>query len=166
MDEERTETDWAMMYADERKLRMKCQDRLAMFMVDAPPLAGSARDVVYAVLGNEKITEPMLSDMVLTIKNCNDLIAAINLNIFDPVWEITDKERKALDTASCQEEIPESLIERFSKLFIKARKELSEHWHDICHEHDLMCPGQVDEESRLRFEELLKNRSIVERVLN
>lgn len=158
--EEKTEADWAVMYTEERKLRMKCQDRIASFMCNAPALACNAKELCFAAILAKEEDQDFMQMLVTVIKDANDLVSDINLNVMDPVWELTDQEQTAIANAGNWDDIPKSYAKRMSKIITTGARAMSEYWHDMCHERGFKCPAEIDHDSEEQFKELLLRRAM------
>jgi hypothetical protein len=161
--EKKTEADWAIMYAEERKLRIKCQERLASMMCNGPALAATAKELCMAAVSAKEGDHSFIKMLVTVIKNANDMATDISINVFDPVaWKLSDKERETVATATCFEEMGEDMLRRVSAHVGKCAKNVSEEWHEICHARGLKCPAEIDHDSEQEFKERLLKRAMDE----
>jgi hypothetical protein len=161
--EVRSESDWAMAYADERRLRIKAQRRVASFLINGAALAQNADKLVRSILSSNHANQETVDLIVRTIRDCNDLGHDINLCLFDPIWEITPEEKAQLGNARSTETIPASYRERTDKIAKQAAKDCRREWEAICEEMDFNSPNEVAEMVREEFSELLVARMRADR---
>jgi hypothetical protein len=159
----KTESDWAMAYADERRLRIKAQRRVASFLVNGAALAQNADQLVRSILSSNHATQETVDLIVRTIRDCNDLGHDINLCLFDPIWEITPEEKLQLGNANSTETVPRSYRERTDKIAKQAAIDCRKEWEVICEKMDFNSPDVVAEMVREEFSELLAARMRADR---
>jgi len=163
--EVKDEADWAMDYANERARRMKAETRLASFMLDAPAFCVAVDQLIDSIfepaarVGDSKgmLGHEFIEALVKTLKYSDDLGNNININIFDPVWPITDEEKQALKNSKCLEDIPRSYRKRVDEMIEAANNTMYEDWTEICQETHFMSPQQVDRKSEERMYDLLRS---------
>ena len=164
--EVKDEADWAMDYAREYALRIKTEQRLASFMVDAPALCNAVDRLIDAIFepaaqgkkGSAVLGKQFLKAMCKAMQYNNDLGNNININIFDPVWEISDEEQQQLREARCLADIPRAYRKRVDAQITAANTAVYEQWCDICEEvGHFKTPDQVQEQSIERAQELLSS---------
>jgi len=162
------EADWAMDYANERALRIKAETRLASFMLDTPAFCVAVDKLIDAIFEpakqgaptSSKLGQEFMSRLVRVLQYSDDVGNNININIFDPVWNITDEEKTQLLNSRCLRDIPKSYRKRVDKMIKAANEAVFEEWCDICDNTSFAHPKEVGERTQQRAFELLS--SVVE----
>jgi len=157
------EADWAMDYANERTRRFKAETRLASFMLDAPAFCVAVDDFIEAIfapaiaLGDRQslIGREFISAMARVMQFSDDVGNNININIFDPVWGITDEEKTQLLTARSLKDIPRSYRDRVDSMIKAANESVFKDWVEICEGTHFAGPDEVNKKSKQRLMDLL-----------
>jgi hypothetical protein len=155
---ERTETDWAMMYADERRLRIKAQRRCASFLANSSSLAVNADKLVRMILTQNHADKDMINLIIKTVRDCDDLGGDINLNLFSPIWDITEAEQAAMAGADSIDKIPRAYRDRTDALVQQAAKDTLKEWEDTCERMNFNSPKEVYNQTKAEISELLIKR--------
>ena len=157
------EADWAMRYAEERKLRMKAQTRLASFMLDAPAFCIAVEEFIDSIF--KPMTKEPLKDnpdkvvmsqnfmkaLIRVMQYSDDLGHNISLNIYDAIWEVSEKELKQLHEATSLNTIPKAYRERVDALLQEAGDIVRQEWTYVCEDSGhLLTPDQQEKNTKRR----------------
>jgi len=118
------EADWAMDYANERALRIKAETRLASFMLDIPSFCVAVDKLIDSIFepakqksdGSGILGQRFMKNLIRVMQYNDDVGNNININIFDPIWPITDDERERLQNSTCLADIPKTYRKPLSYL--------------------------------------------------
>ena len=153
-----SEADWAMKYATERKARMKAEERVGSFMMNGPCLIEAIEKFIDAVFADENNAVALMTTLISVVKNKNDLSCDVNINIADPIWNVSDELRESILTDPCN--VPQRLRNEIDEVVVSSAESVHNQWCELCEERGYISPERMDEKSRRYVMELLQNKAM------
>ena len=144
---EKTETDWAMDYANERARRIKAERRLGNMMLESAGTVVVLEKMIDGILG-KKLNPSLLAEAV---DFSHDLKCAHNLCLFDPPWDSSKARKRAIANCNSEESFPKKIKEEHEARLQHSALECREEWENLCKEYNLPSPEKSQSMARTKF---------------
>ena len=156
MTEKVEDTDWAMLYAAERRRNIKAMARLAAMMYEAHAFVEAAKSLCDGIFNKDAAT---VEDLLRLLHWRHDVLANLLLNRVSPPWDVSEAEQQEIDDFLKSEKEPPTYAARLHEYCEQSAKRASAEWHELCHEHRLACVAEMKANDTKEF--LTNLRSLV-----
>jgi hypothetical protein len=156
---DKTEADWAVMYAEERKLRIKIEERYASFMLEVPIMLAAVDDFIEAVLVEDMDPMHVTKALMKCAVAGDDLGFNVSYGIFDPVWDTSEETRQKLFNSNGGDDIPESYKDMVNKILLEANKATHAKWEKFAKSSPFITePAMQKEQTKINLFKVITGR--------
>jgi hypothetical protein len=150
---EKSEADFAMMYAEEARMRVELQDRINSMIFDVYPFVGSILAFFAAITDKnaDKVIEYFSRSLLLAV----DVQQNMHMNMIDAVGEEL-MSKSEIDQADSMLGFEAEVLDRIRDVCHEANKRTDVTWEKLCDRHGLASKGKLRAERKKQINEIMQ----------